>query len=64
MTDTDHLGDLRHALANPLAALLTEAQLALTAPIPLDQETRRALQEIEKLALRMRGILKESYRQV
>jgi signal transduction histidine kinase len=64
MSEPDPVGDLRHALANPLAALLTEAQLALTAPTALDVDTRRALQEIEKLALRMRGILKESHRRV
>lgn len=62
MSPSDPLADLRHALANPLAALLMEAQLVLTAPTPLDGETRRALQEIEKLALRMRAILKETHR--
>ena len=60
MTESDAMGDLRHALANPLSALLSEAQLALTAQAPMDAETRRALQEIEKLALRMRAILKQT----
>ena len=57
-------GDLRHALANPLAALLTEAQLVLTSSSQLDAETRKAVEEIEKLALRMRAILKDTYRDV
>lgn len=61
MPDPDPLADLRHALANPLAALLTEAQLVLTGQATLDGETRQALMEIEKLALRMRAILRETH---
>ena len=64
MPDLNPSGDLRHALANPLSALLTEAQLVLTSPNYLDDETRRAVQEIEKLALRMRAILKDAPRGV
>lgn len=60
MTEDDRIADLRHALANPLSAMLAEAQLLLTGDAPLDEETRNGLQEVEKLALRMRAILKES----
>jgi len=58
MSEPNPAGDLRHALINLLAPLLTEAQLALAAPAPLDPETRRALEEIEKLALAMRTLLR------
>lgn len=64
MSEPDPVADLRHALANPLTALLTEAQLVLTGLTPLDGETRRALQAIEQLALRMRAILKGTHRGV
>ena len=60
MSAPDPSGDLRHALINLLAPLLTEAQLALAAPTPLDPETRRSLVEIETLALKMRAVLRES----
>jgi hypothetical protein len=60
MSEPTPAGDLRHALINMLAPLLTEAQLALAAPVPLDPETRRALEEIEKLALGMRALLKQA----
>lgn len=60
MNAPDSLGDFRHALTNLLAPLLTEAQLALAGPGPMDAETRRALQEIERLALEMRALLKAS----
>ncbi len=58
MTDDERIADLRHALANPLSAILAEAQLLLMGDAPLDPETRNGLQEVEKLALRMRTILK------
>jgi signal transduction histidine kinase len=58
MTDDERIADLRHALANPLSAILAEAQLLLMGDAPLDAETRNGLQEVEKLALRMRAILK------
>jgi signal transduction histidine kinase len=54
------MGNLRHDLANPLSALLGETQLILAGDAPLDDETRIAVQEIEKLALRMRDILKSA----
>jgi hypothetical protein len=60
MSEPDPAGDLRHALINILAPLLTEAQLALAAPTPLDPETRRSLEEIEKLALKMRAVLRQA----
>jgi signal transduction histidine kinase len=60
MTDDERIADLRHALANPLSAILAEAQLLLMGDAPLDAETRSGLQEVEKLALRMRTILKET----
>jgi signal transduction histidine kinase len=60
MTEDDRFADLCHALSNPLSALLAEAQLLLMGDAPLDDETRNGLQELEKLALRMRAILKEA----
>ena len=60
MSEPNPTGDLRHALINLLAPILTEAQLALAAPTPLDPETRRALEEIEKLAMRMRALLRQA----
>lgn len=60
MTEDDRIADLRHALANPLSAILAEAQLLLMGDVPLDAETRTGLQEVEKLALRMRAILKDT----
>jgi signal transduction histidine kinase len=56
----DPLSKLRHDIANPLAALLTEAQLLLLDDAALDPETRRALREIEALARNMRDILMAS----
>jgi hypothetical protein len=60
MSEPNSAGDLRHALINLLAPLLTEAQLALGAPTPLDPDTRRALEEIEKLAMKMRALLRQA----
>ena len=51
------LRKLRHDLANPLAALLTETQLLLLNEAHLDPETARGLHEIQALARRMRDIL-------
>jgi signal transduction histidine kinase len=56
----DLLTTLRHDIANPLAALLAEAQLLLLAEEPMPEEVRTAIQQIELLALRMRSILQES----
>jgi signal transduction histidine kinase len=60
MTEPDPISKLRHDLANPLAALLAEAQLLLLSETPLDPEVQRAVTEIEKAAIRMRGILRET----
>lgn len=48
---------LRHDLANPLAAILAEAQLLLLNEAELDPETVEGLREIEALARRMREML-------
>lgn len=58
MSDPNRLARLRHDLANPLAALLAETQLLLLSEAPMDDEVRRGLQEIEKLSIRMRTILR------
>ncbi len=49
---------LRHDLANPLAAILAEAQLLLLDAPALDAETRRAVKVIEEMSLKMRAMLK------
>jgi hypothetical protein len=54
------IAQLRHSLANPLAALLAETQLLMLEAKELDEGTMRALKEIERLAIRMRGILRET----
>jgi hypothetical protein len=56
----DPIAQLRHSLANPLAALLAETQLLMLEAKELDEGTMRALKEIERLAIRMRGILRET----
>jgi signal transduction histidine kinase len=50
---------LRHDLANPLSAILAEAQLLLMQEPPLDSETQQSLQVIEEQARRMRDMLKQ-----
>lgn len=62
MTDDtlDRVRKLRHDIANPLAALLAEVQLLLLTTDRLDAETAASLKEVERLALRMRDILKNS----
>ncbi len=60
MDERDNLSRLRHDLANPLAALLAETQLLLLNESALDEETRTSLREIEKAAIRMRAILRDS----
>ena len=58
MTDgADVIRKLRHDLANPLAAILAEAQLLLLNEAQLDPETVEGLREIEALARRMREML-------
>ncbi len=58
-TDSDKYHKLRHDLSNPLSALLAETQLLLLNEAKLDSETLSSLREIEALAVRMRGILRE-----
>jgi|SRR5512147_3212671 hypothetical protein len=60
MPDVDRLSKLRHDLANPLSALLAEAQLLLLNESQLDPATVTGLREIESLAIRMRTILRET----
>jgi signal transduction histidine kinase len=49
---------LRHDLSNPLSALLAETQLQLLNADQLVPEVATAFREIERLAQRMRDILK------
>lgn len=56
----DPVRRLRHDLANPLAAILAETQLALLNADRLDPETVKSLQEIERLARRMRDLLQQT----
>lgn len=58
-SETDRFQKLRHDLSNPLSALLAETQLLLLNESKLDGETLSSLREIEALAVRMRGILRE-----
>ena len=51
---------LRHDLANPLSAILAEAQLLLMNEGQYDEETRTSLREIEALARKMREMLQAS----
>jgi signal transduction histidine kinase len=60
MTMSDPIAKLCHDLANPLAAILAETQLMLLGDEPMPDEVRQGLQEIEKLSLRMRTILRET----
>jgi len=53
----DSLAQLRHDLANPLAAILAETQLLLLAPEKFDTETVASLKQIEELARKMRRLL-------
>ncbi len=58
-TETDRFHKLRHDLSNPLSALLAETQLLLLNESKLDPETLSSLREIEAMAVRMRGIMRE-----
>ena len=55
--DVEVIRKLRHDLANPLGALLTEVQLLLMDAERLDPETLMTLRQIETLARQMRDIL-------
>jgi signal transduction histidine kinase len=56
-TEAEVIRKLRHDLANPLAAILAEAQLLLLNEADLDAETVEGLREIEALSRRMREML-------
>jgi signal transduction histidine kinase len=56
----DQIARLRHDLANPLTALLTETQLLLLDEATLDPDVVRGLREIESLARAMRDVLNAS----
>ena len=55
----ERIRKLRHDLANPLSAVLAEAQLLLMNSDDYDKETLDSLREIESLSRRMRTILEE-----
>lgn len=59
MVESERLSKLRHDLSNPLSALLAEIQLLLLNESQFDPETLTSLKEIEALAIRMRGMLRE-----
>ncbi len=59
MAESERLSKLRHDLSNPLSALLAEVQLLLLNESQFDPETLTSLREIEALAIRMRGMLRE-----
>lgn len=60
MTDgDDRLRKLRHDIANPLSAILAEAQLLLLSSEKLDSETVESLRRIEALVRRSRDLLNE-----
>jgi len=59
MSETETVNRLRHDLANPLSALLAEAQLLLLNESKLDPETLTSIREIEALAIRMRTLLRD-----
>jgi signal transduction histidine kinase len=59
MGESEHLSKLRHDLSNPLSALLAEIQLLLLNEAEFDPETLTSLKEIEALAIRMRGMLRD-----
>ncbi len=59
MVEAERLSRLRHDLSNPLSALLAEIQLLLLNESQFDAETLTSLKEIEALAIRMRGMLRD-----
>ena len=54
------LSKLRHDLANPLSAIMAEAQLLLLRDPPLDKETLEAIRSIEEQSRRMRDMLRQT----
>ncbi|MBA3316941.1 MAG: hypothetical protein H0T50_02480 [Gemmatimonadales bacterium] len=59
MIESERLSKLRHDLSNPLSALLAEIQLLLLNESQFDPETLTSLKEIEAMAIRMRGMLRD-----
>ena len=59
MVESERMGKLRHDLSNPLSALLAEVQLLLLNESQFDPETLTSLKEIEAMAIRMRGMLRD-----
>lgn len=57
--EADRIGKLRHDLSNPLSALLAETQLLLLNAPELPADVAASLREIESLAIRLRGILRQ-----
>ncbi len=57
--EPDAMATLRHALANPLAALLAEIQLLRLEP-NLSTEVSEALERVEGLAIRIRALLRQT----
>ena len=55
--ENDPVRTLRHDIANPLAAILAEAQLQLLNPERLSDEALKSFKEIERLSRKMREIL-------
>ncbi len=56
----ERLRKLRHDLANPLSAILAEAQLLLLRDPPLDEDTLEAIKSLEEQSRRMRDLLHQS----
>ncbi len=56
----ERLRKLRHDLANPLSAVLAEAQLLLLREPPLDDETVGTIRGIEDQCRRMRDLLQQT----
>lgn len=56
--EAEDIRKLRHDLANPLAAILAQAQLLLLDEASLRAETVEGLREIEALVWRMREMLR------
>jgi len=56
----DRVQKLRHDLANPLTALLTETQLLLLNAERLEPDVLKGLREIEAIARHMRDLLAQS----
>ncbi len=56
----ERLSKLRHDLANPLSAIMAEAQLLLLRDPPLDKETLEAIRAIEEHSRLIRDLLHQT----